>query len=196
MRRATAGGGEGGARSPRDHAVRIRIVGTRPRDPSNEYQSPRGLRGSDGRARIPRGRLRPGSIPPNCFTTASPTPDAAPVTIAHFPTSVTCMAGKGAARRVIRQHSATACPRRLGGVSSCARNGRVPKRTKGTDCKSVIRRFESGLGLFSSPLHFFLGSRKDHPGGTETQRRLGRLVARSGFSVSRASRPCWRFAKC
>jgi hypothetical protein len=25
--------------------------------------------------------------------------------------------------------------------------GRVPKRTKGTDCKSVIRRFESDLGL-------------------------------------------------
>ena len=28
--------------------------------------------------------------------------------------------------------------------------GRVPKRFKGTDCKSVIRRFESGLGLFGS----------------------------------------------
>jgi hypothetical protein len=26
--------------------------------------------------------------------------------------------------------------------------GRVPKWTKGTDCKSVIRRFESDLGLF------------------------------------------------
>src|SRR2546423_14492433 len=27
-------------------------------------------------------------------------------------------------------------------------SGRVPKWTKGTDCKSVIRRFESDLGLF------------------------------------------------
>jgi hypothetical protein len=26
--------------------------------------------------------------------------------------------------------------------------GRVPKRTKGADCKSAIRRFESGPGLF------------------------------------------------
>jgi hypothetical protein len=28
-------------------------------------------------------------------------------------------------------------------------DGRVPKRIKGTDCKSVIRRFESDLGLLS-----------------------------------------------
>jgi hypothetical protein len=29
-----------------------------------------------------------------------------------------------------------------------ARSGRVPKWTKGTDCKSVIRGFESHLGLY------------------------------------------------
>ena len=29
--------------------------------------------------------------------------------------------------------------------------GRVPKWTKGTDCKSVIRRFESDLGLSTFP---------------------------------------------
>ena len=33
------------------------------------------------------------------------------------------------------------------GVDIVQNSGRVPKWTKGTDCKSVIRRFESDLGL-------------------------------------------------
>ena len=34
-----------------------------------------------------------------------------------------------------------------------SKHGRVPKWTKGTDCKSVIRGFESHLGLSGTPVH-------------------------------------------
>ena len=45
----------------------------------------------------------------------------------------------------------TATVRKAGGVRAdilSSRFGRVPKWPKGTDCKSVIRGFESHLGLF------------------------------------------------
>ena len=47
---------------------------------------------------------------------------------------------------------------------SLATPGRVPKRTKGTDCKSVIRGFESHLGLFPENV-----SHRQHPGATPRQ---------------------------
>ena len=66
------------------------------------------------------------------------------------------MHGSCRGRRQIRFGAITALASRSGYLpaptygDNVPQPGRVPKWTKGTDCKSVIRRFESDLGLASN----------------------------------------------